>query len=366
MKLLAMYLPQYHEIEENNEWWGQGYTEWTAVKKAKPLFNGHNQPRMPLNNNYYDLSDLEAQTWKWQTQLAQQYGVYGFCIYHYWFKTGSQLLEKPMEILLAHPEIETKYCVCWANETWARNWYGLSDVVLKKQEYGDEIEWTNHFNYLLKFFKDKRYIKIDNKPVINIYHTYEIQEMEKMKKVWNKLAIQNKFAGVYIVSGNTLSTIDQRSDLFDAYYNFEPGYTFMHKMNLKYKAAYFIRKKFIQAVNSLFSSLKIEGKVNAKWIYKNNISTLNINGKKCFLGTFPEWDNTPRRKHKGRIYFSSAELFYKNLIDIKKKLIELNRSDDYVYINAWNEWGEGAYLEPDTQNEHLYLEKIEMLSNHEK
>lgn len=358
LKLLAMYLPQYHEIKENNEWWGKGYTEWTAVKRAKPLYKGHSQPRIPLNNNYYDLSDETGNVWNWQAQLAKKYGIYGFCIYHYWFETGSQLLEKPMEILLKHKEIDINYCICWANETWARNWYGLNNVILKEQKYGDEEEWKNHFNYLLDFFKDKRYIKIDNRPVVNIYHTYEIERMKEMRILWEKLARENGFNGIYLISGNTLSKIDERVNLFDAYYNFEPGFTLMHYMDLKYKGMYFLRKKAIQLLNKFSKNKKLEGLVKSKWIYKRNLEISEYKGKKCFLGTYPNWDNTPRRSYKGRVYKTKIDDFYINLLNIKQKLRSLNRMDDFVYINAWNEWGEGAYLEPDTLNKYAYLEKI--------
>lgn len=152
MKVLGIYLPQYHEVKENNEWWGQGYTEWNAVKNARPLFRGHNQPRTPLNHNYYDLVKNGVETWKWQSELAKKYGVYGFCIYHYWFE-GKQMLEKPMEILRDHPELDINYCICWANESWHRNWYGASKELLIEQTYGNKDAWRNHFEYLNTFFR---------------------------------------------------------------------------------------------------------------------------------------------------------------------------------------------------------------------
>ena len=205
MKILALYLPQFHEIPENNRWWGKGYTEWVAVKNAKKYYTDHYQPVVPLQNNYYDLSDETGSVWKWQADLARKYKVYGFCIYHYWFSTGNQLLEKPMEVLLAHPEIDIRYCICWANETWKRTWYSNKKEILKLQEYGTEKDWEEHFKYLVRFFKDKRYIKVDNKPMINIYHSSEIKELSAMRKLWDELAIREGFSGVYIVAGNVAS-----------------------------------------------------------------------------------------------------------------------------------------------------------------
>lgn len=199
VRILALYLPQFHSIPENDKWWGRGYTEWTAVKNAPPLFANHYQPRIPLDNNYYDLSDNSGKTWFWQAELARKFGIYGFCIYHYWFE-GKQLLERPMEILRDHKEIDINYCICWANETWSRNWYAQERTVLVEQRYGDESAWIKHFEYLNTFFRDKRYIKIDNKPVINIYHSQEITCFKEMLECWNRLAIQEGYAGVYIVS----------------------------------------------------------------------------------------------------------------------------------------------------------------------
>lgn len=358
MKVLAMYLPQYHEIKENNEWWGKGYTEWNAVRGAKKYFEEHEQPRVPLDDNYYDLSDEQALVWKWQAQLAKEYNVYGFCIYHYWFKTGNQLLEKPMEILLEHPEIDIKYTVCWANETWQRTWYGLSNEVLKKQEYLDEKEWETHFEYLLNFFRDKRYIKIDNKPVVHIYHSAEISRLGEMRALWEKKAKENGFAGIYIVSGNTGSELDNRLGIIDAYYNFEPAYSLKHNMSLFKQVMYMMRKKFAIVRNKVIKNNKVEVVVDADWIYKCNTGTVSKGGVKCYLGTFPEWDNTPRRQYKGSIYISSPGKFKRNLMQIRNKLETLGRGDDFVYINAWNEWGEGAYLEPDTRYRYGFLEAI--------
>ena len=359
MKILAMYLPQYHEIKENNEWWGKGYTEWTAVKKAKPIYKGHRQPRVPLKNNYYDLSDENATTWKWQAKLAKKYGIYGFCIYHYWFKTGVQLLEKPMEILLNHPEIDIRYCICWANESWARNWYGLHEQILQLQEYGGENEWVNHFQYLLQFFKDTRYIKIDNKPVVNIYRTRNIVELEGMIRCWNRLAKENGFDGIYVVSANTSDKIDKRSELFDAYYNFEPECTFHHYMKKTNQARYFFRKKIVLFSNTICRKKKLWGKFPAKWIYEKNIGNNTINNKKVYFGTFVGWDNTPRRSYKGRVIISSPEEFKNNLKRILIQYRNDNRTDDFIYINAWNEWGEGAYLEPDEWHEYAWLEAVQ-------
>lgn len=170
MDIWALNLPQFYETKENNEWWGKGFTEWTNVKKAKPLFPGHEQPMEPLNDFYYDLSKKE--TIKWQAELAKKYSVSGFVYYHYWYD-GRHLLEKPCEVLRDTPDIDIQYCFCWANHSWTRAWNGKNQDVMVQQVYGTEKEWENHLQYLLTFFRDKRYLKFDNMPVLFIYNAHD-------------------------------------------------------------------------------------------------------------------------------------------------------------------------------------------------
>lgn len=358
MKILAMYLPQFHEIEENNKWWGESYTEWSAVKNALPLFKEHEQPKVPLNNNYYDLSDISAKTWKWQAELANKYGVYGFCVYNYWFK-GKQLLEKPLEILLKNPEIDINYCMCWANESWTKTWYGLENQILMKQDYGQKLDWLNHFNYMLPYFQDKRYIKIDNKPVLNIYRTYDIKELKEMLEYWSELSKEHGFNGIYIVSGNTNGKIEGREELVDAFYNFEPGYTLKHKLkwyeNIAYNSKIWIRTN----LNIAFKTQKLERIVDARLINKAMFRKDGNLKKPVFRGAFPMWDNTPRRSYKGMVYSNTTvKIFELTLEKIKNELKNSNTTDNFVYVNAWNEWGEGCYLEPDELYRYKYLEII--------
>jgi len=151
VKTIAMYLPQFHEIPENNMWWGEGFTEWTTVRQGKALYAGHRQPKIPLDHNYYNLMDKG--TMENQAAIAKQYGIYGFCFYYYWF-SGKRLMETPVDLLLEHPKIDLHFCLCWANENWTRKWDGKEKLILMEQEYGDEEEWERHFNYLLDFFMD--------------------------------------------------------------------------------------------------------------------------------------------------------------------------------------------------------------------
>lgn len=357
MKVIALYLPQYHSFPENDEWWGKGYTEWTAVKRAKPLFNGHEQPQIPLDG-YYDLVKQGVETWTRQAELAKKYGVYGFAIYQYWF-TGHQLMEKPMEILLAHPEIDLKYCIAWANETWTRTWYGLQENVLMKQEYGEEKEWEAHFNYCLKFFKDPRYIKIGNRPVFNIYRTHDIVKLKEMTAYFNKRAKEEGFDGVFFVGGNTAQQNESRRELLDAWYNFEPGRTLKHNFSRVYKARYNFATAFRHGLNMIRKHKILERRIPIKWILEN-IASRDYEENE-FPGIIAEWDNTPRRDYKGLVYTgASPEIFEKTLRALKAKVE--GRKNDFVYLNAWNEWGEGAMVEPTVTKKYSYLEVIKRVN----
>ncbi len=354
MRVICMYLPQFHSFPENDEWWGEGYTEWTAVKRGKPLFKGHIQPRVPLDGNYYDLRAEGEETLKRQAGLALKYGIYGFAFYQYWFK-GKQLMESPMEALLAHPEIELRYCICWANESWTRSWYGLSEQVLMKQEYGEEADWSRHFDYLLKFFKDERYIKVDNKPLFMIYRSFDIERLKDMLALFERRAKEEGFDGVFAVSGKTRDVTDERRDVLNGYYYFEPGYSLKHDFTTLHRLMYNGSVLFRSLRNRLFKDKILERRIPAEWIlsaiekreYKENE----------FPGLIPDWDNTPRRSYKGLVYTkTSPERFERALSVLKEKL--KGRKNDFVFVNAFNEWGEGAMVEPDEYRGYAYLEAI--------
>ena len=299
MKVMCMYLPQFHTFPENDEWWGKGYTEWTAVKRAKPLFKGHVQPKVPINGQYYDLVNEGVEILRWQAKLAKQYGIYGFSIYQYWFN-GKQLMERPMEILLANKDIDINYCICWANESFTRTWYGLSEQILMKQDYGKEEDWCKHFNYLLKFFKDERYIKIDNKPLLQIYRSFDIDCLGEMLDCFSRLAKENGFDGVYIVSGKTAGIMDERTELIDGYYYFEPGYTLKHDFSKISEFKYNASVAFNSFMNRFRKNKRLERYISGDDILKGIVSRDYMENE--FPGIMPDWDNTPRRDYKGLVY----------------------------------------------------------------
>ena len=357
MRVMCMYLPQFHRFPENDKWWGEGYTEWVAVKRAKPLYKGHSQPKVPLDGNYYDLGDGAVNVLKHQAELARQYGVYGFSVYQYYFN-GKTLMEGPLETLRDHPEIDINYNICWANESWTRTWYGLSDEILMEQTYGGKEDWRKYFEYLLTFFKDERYIKVDGKPVLQIYRTFDIACLYEMLNCFDEWAIAEGFAGIYIISGRCGAGSETRSELVDAYYYFEPGYTLKQDFGafatLRYNAGTLIRTLYNRIFGKLFSPV-LERRIPASYIMKK-ITRRNY-AENEFPGIIPSWDNTPRRDYKGLVYTgTSPELFEDALRALKDK--KESHPVDFVYVNAWNEWGEGAYVEPDENNKYAYLEAI--------
>ena len=357
MKVMCMYLPQFHTFPENDKWWGKGYTEWVAVRKAAPLFKGHDQPRVPLDGDYYDLDADAVRTLTRQAELAKQYGVYGFSIYQYYFN-GKTLMDKPLRALLENPSIDIRYNICWANETWTRTWYGQSDQVLIAQEYGDESDWKKYFDYLLPFFKDRRYIKIDNRPVWQIYKTFDIPCFEEMSKAFNRWACEAGFDGVYIISGKTAAGSDDRSGLIDAYYYFEPGYTLKYDLgllgNISYYGLTYVRSLRNRLFGNRFGSI-LERRVDARRIMRSITSRQYAENE--FPGIIPDWDNTPRRGHKGLVYMNTSPALFEESLGILKKKVE-GHAVDFVYVNAWNEWGEGAFIEPDESRRYAYLEAV--------
>ena len=219
VKIIPFYLPQFHEIPENNKWWGEGFTEWTNVRKAKPLFEGHRQPKIPLDNNYYNLMDDNVKIW--QAKIAKEHGIFGFCYYHYWFKNGRKLLEKPAEQMLQNQEIDIPFCFCWANENWSKNWDGGNREVIMEQHYGGKQDWEMHFQYLLPFFRDKRYITVHGKPIFVIYKPEQIIDLYPPFSHANFYInfIPNRYYFIYNNGSKLWSRFFRRNKYHNKYYN---------------------------------------------------------------------------------------------------------------------------------------------------
>lgn len=353
IKPIAMYLPQFHRTVENDEWWGEGFTDWVSVKGATSLIENHNQPREPLNDNYYDL--LDKKTMEWQADLAKKYSVYGFCFYHYWFKEGRKILEKPAENLLRWTDVDMKFCFSWANVTWAQTWSKITSInswapqyeknelrkkyedgILLEQKYGREDDWIEHFNYLLPFFEDSRYIKIDGKPLFVIYRTMDMPVVQQMMRLWNKLARENGFPGIYVIG----EFCNEYSSQIDACMRHEPEVS-----------RGIIRTHNLVKGKSTFT-LEYDDVYEAALSEKRESPF-----EKKYLMCFTDFDNTPRKGKNGNILTGvTVEKFEKYFSEAVKKSREWG--NEYIFINAWNEWGEGMYLEPDKTRNYGFLEAV--------
>lgn len=355
IKPIAIHLPQFHRVKENDEWWGEGFTEWTAVKQSEPLFEGHNQPRVPLDNNYYDM--LSKDTLVMQAKMAKEYGIYGFCFYHYYFENGRKILEKPVENLLEWKEIDINYCFCWANESWARTWsnipdsnvwsekYEISDNssgILLKQAYGEKTDWKKHFDYLLPFFKDSRYIKVNNKPMFVFYKTDLIDCIDEMLKCWDEWAKKEGFNGIYSMDTNPIIKSNTSATLWKGYDAFAHSQFLGEKAEEHYEKGmrYFLYEE----------------------VWNNAIRAFGDESRINYYGAFVDFDVSPRRGYNGTfLKGANVETFekYAYMLGVKNCL----EGNEFYFINAWNEWGEGNYLEPDIKNGYGYLEAVRRIVN---
>lgn len=371
-KVIAFYLPQYHTIPENDTSYGKGFTEWTNVKKANPLFENHNQPRIPEKNNYYNLLDINVMIK--QAELAKKYGIYGFCYYHYWFKNGKKLLEKPLEAMLKDKRVDIPFMLCWANENWTRKWDGGNNEIIVEQNYGDYEDLKKHIDYLCEFFRDERYIKMDGKPVFIIYKPEIIPNIRKVVGLIRKRVKENGFNGIVIMSQYPdYFFACKKSDLLDYHIQFEPKFIQdyeVEKLNLKRRKV----KHFMLShnMNYLYQILlqKYQKEKKKELVHRDydndwqEIINYPVDDKRTVAGAFVDWDNTPRNK-TGLVYDNATPekfcYFFKELVTKVDKEYAL----DYIFINAWNEWAEGAYLEPDEKNHYKYLEAIKRVVNND-
>jgi len=357
-KIIAFYLPHFHEIAENNERWGEGFTDWICIKKTAAWFMDHRQPRIPYKNNYYDLSKFDVQ--EWQSELALKYGISGFCYYHYWFN-GKLLYEKPMEMMRINPIIEIPFCINWVNESFTGFQNGGKQEIIITQEEDSEEEWEKHFKYLLPFFKDRRYIRVDNKPVFLIYNYPSIKNGDAKIQYFQKLAKENNLAGLHIVS--TLhghSPQYTNSPFIDASARLEPMYTLKHRLSLYLRVKFFLKRKIIggfyaKAFGVLMPKLRnidydeINHRISKELHFKSE--------KPIYNGAFVGWDNTPRCGIDALIVDGdmpgSFGFYLGKALDTAIK-----NNSEFVFLNAWNGWADGAYLEPDIDNRYDYLEAV--------
>jgi hypothetical protein len=346
IRTIAFYLPQYHPIPENDEWWGKGFTEWTNVGKAKPLFKGHYQPRIPADLGYYDLRLPEAR--EAQAQLAKEYGIEGFCYWHYWFGHGKRLLERPFNEVLASGKPDFNFCLAWANESWRGFDHGLTNRnVLIEQQYPGLQDYENHFYEVLTAFKDPRYIKVDCKPLFMIYKPLQLPNAMEFIQLWSKLALKNGLEGIYFVGH-----VDRPEDMnhvlnnsFNAVNVLRLHNYFKHGVSVPYKLFDGIRHKLLSYPHILNYRSAV------KWLSDTQDQQDNV-----FPTILSGWDHTPRSGKYGIVLKNYSPDSFKEHVQITLNNIRNKKYDNrVVFIKSWNEWAEGNYLEPDRKFGLKYL-----------
>lgn len=348
-RIIAIHLPQFHPFKENDEWWGKGFTEWRNVAKARPRYRGLYQPHIPSDLGFYDLRLEESRIA--QADLAKEYGIYGFCYYHYWFN-GHQLMERPLEEILRSGKPDFPFMLCWANENWTRAWDGGEKHILIKQDYSEEDD-RQHIAFLCeKYFKDKRYIRINNRPVFCIYRSTLFPNMEQSIKVMRDEA-QKHGEDLYICRFESFNTSGEEylKPGFDASIDFHP-----HLNYSRFKALDFI----IDKINSLIFRIKGKGafsKIEDYGRYSKQELNRTVNYKRYPCVT-PMWDNSSRREGLpiSALRNSTPEKYGFWLSETLRKFNPFSNEENFVFINAWNEWAEGNHLEPDLKWGRKYLE----------
>lgn len=369
-KIIAFYLPQFHPIPENDNWWGKGFTEWTNVAKAKARFKGHYQPHIPADMGFYDLRLPESRIL--QAKLAKNHGISGFCYYHYWFNE-KMLLERPFNEVLSSKEPDFPFCLCWANENWTKKWDGLEKYVLIEQDYSSYDPYK-HILWLEKAFSDPRYIKVNGKPLFLIYRPDEIFEIEKVLVSWRTYIKQAGYPDIYLCSVNSSGTKMSREEMiergFDAVVDFQPNLKSIGsgpiERILKTPRSFipriidYISLKF--NLYDFFPNLKTYMLVDYKYFVDKSIKNM-IGKQKNFPCIFPSWDNSSRRSIGAIIIQNNdADVFGKWLQTSIEKVEEYPKDEQIIFINAWNEWAEGCHLEPDLKNGKKFIEKIKEIT----
>ncbi|NML68059.1 glycosyl hydrolase [Hymenobacter sp. RP-2-7] len=359
LRALAIYLPQFHPVKENDEWWGMGFTEWTNVAKSTARFPGHYQPQLPTDLGFYDLRVAEVR--QLQADLAKQYGIHGFCYYHYWF-TGRRILEQPFNAVLQSGKPDFPFCLCWANENWTRRWDGQDQEVLLKQDYSEEDDRA-HIRSLIPAFTDDRYIRVDGKPVFIVYRTNLLPDPKHTAKIWREEVQQAGISGLYLIQVNSLGAHHNPNDIgFDAALDFQPDWG-----NMPAKQLGGIKEKFMRRLGNKPHYDK-DNIYDYDAMVDKMIARKGV-GYKMFPGVTPSWDNSARRKQGATIVDAATpdkyEEWLRNIVNTFKPY---SKEENFIFINAWNEWAEGNHLEPCIRWGRKYLEAtaraLSAINNH--
>ncbi len=348
-KILAFYLPQYHRTPENDQWWGVGFTEWTNVAKARPLFKGHEQPKIPSELGFYDLTNPSIR--KEQAELAQKYGVDGFCYWHYWFGNGKRLLYRPFEDVLTTGEPDFPFCLAWANHSWEKKLFDKkgNSTLLQKQLYPGVEDYQNHFYAMLPAFKDNRYIKVENKILFFVFSPTDNPEIKTFIKTWRELAKENGINDFFFV-GNNLDNSHYETIMsygFDAVYNNNMYHIYHHQTPfMKFKQGVLRRILHRPTVFNYRDAAKV---------------SITDDDKKedAFPMVYPNWDHSPRSGGNGIIFKNAKPAYFKDMVKKAITYVQNKKTErQIIVIKSWNEWGEGNYMEPDIKYGRGYLEAL--------
>jgi hypothetical protein len=344
-RVMAFYLPQFHPIPENDKWWGKGFTEWTNVAKAKPMFRGHYQPHIPADLGFYDLRVPETRIA--QAEMAREHGIEAFCYYHYWF-AGRRLLERPFNEVLQSGQPDFPFCLFWANETWTGIWHGTPNRILIEQTYPGYDDHRRHFDLLLKAFKDKRYVTVDGKPVFIIYNPSQIPEVIRVTELWREMANKSGLAGLHLVGYSGDPAWVPQDHGFDA--------SLIQRLPPR-------RKWVTWRTPWRLLTVRYQDRFGKPGIHRYkkilpDLLTIGSNGR-SYPCVVPNWDNTPRAGRNGLVlHESTPELFrihLKKALHIVQGLIPEQR---IIFVKSWNEWAEGNHLEPDLRFGRGYLQVL--------
>ena len=373
-RVIAYYLPQFHPIPENDKYWGKGFTEWTNVAKARPLFKGHYQPRIPADLGFYDLRLPEVR--EQQAQMAREAGIEGFCYWHYWFGNGKRLLQRPFNEVLKSGKPDFPFCLAWANHSWKTSTWenGGKDRMIVEQRYLGEEDYTMHFQEVLPSFRDKRYITIEDKPLFAIFDPYNFRDVSNFIKTWQRLAKENGLKGIYFIAiCNSSSTLQRNADgtlkrvtpnlqSSERVYNdlLNLGFDGINSFG-KSRAEMLCMGKYMRIVKKLLHQYLpflpthcINYEKITQHFFAPEDSWQNV-----YPSIFPQWDRTPRAGNSEGVYVNATPTTFKKHIQNALNVIK-NKDMEHriLFLRAWNEWGEGNYVEPDLKYGHGFLDAI--------
>jgi hypothetical protein len=352
-RIIAFYLPQFHPIPENDAWWGKGFTEWTNVARAKPLFPGHQQPRLPSELGFYDLRVPETRAR--QSTLAQEYAIEGFCYWHYWFE-GRRVLERPLAEVLASGQPDFPFCLGWANQSWTGVWYGASDHVLIHQTYGGETDARRHFEAVLPALLDPRYLRVDGCPIFVFHAPQELPDPVTFTNLWREWACAEGLPGMFFL-GIQDAAWNADENGFDGTIVSNPWRV------LRYRSRSFTDKVVSRALrgrDTAWFARRLFG-WPTRIPYADVLQHAVPRGApdSVYPSVLPNWDNTPRSGREGMVIDgSSPDLFYRHLNDAIMSVESRPAEHRLVFLKSWNEWAEGNFVEPDAEYGRAYLETI--------